>query len=74
MLQDVDRIELRDEGAFRNWGYEVARDEFGDAIVTEKQVFEVELLADDGGELAGDGGGDHLFGEIAIRAGEIVAE
>ncbi len=26
------------EGAFRDWGYELAREEFGDRIVTEDQV------------------------------------
>ncbi|HTT08929.1 MAG TPA: isocitrate dehydrogenase (NADP(+)) [Gammaproteobacteria bacterium] len=29
------------EGAFRNWGYEVARDEFGDRTVTEEELFSV---------------------------------
>ncbi len=28
------------EGAFRDWGYEVARDEFADTVVTEAEVFE----------------------------------
>ena len=28
------------EGAFRNWGYEVAREEFGDRTVTEKELYE----------------------------------
>ena len=28
------------EGAFRNWGYEVARDEFGDYTVTEDELWE----------------------------------
>ena len=27
------------EGAFRNWGYEVARDEFGDQTITEDEVW-----------------------------------
>ncbi len=27
------------EGAFRNWGYEVAREEFGDRTVTEEQLY-----------------------------------
>ena len=27
------------EGAFRNWGYELAREEFGDVTVTEDEVF-----------------------------------
>ncbi len=27
------------EGAFRNWGYEVARDEFGDVTITEDQLW-----------------------------------
>jgi len=28
------------EGAFRNWGYEVARDEFGEATITEDELWE----------------------------------
>ena len=28
------------EGAFRDWGYEVARDEFGDRTITENDVYE----------------------------------
>ncbi|HHT9118666.1 MAG TPA: isocitrate dehydrogenase (NADP(+)) [Candidatus Hypogeohydataceae bacterium YC38] len=28
------------EGAFRNWAYEVARDEYGDSTITEKQLVE----------------------------------
>ncbi|MCE5231114.1 isocitrate dehydrogenase (NADP(+)) [bacterium] len=28
------------EGAFRDWGYEVAREEFADATITEAEVFE----------------------------------
>ncbi len=27
------------EGAFRNWGYEVARDEFGSVTITEEQLY-----------------------------------
>ena len=28
------------EGAFRAWGYEVAREEFGKHIITEKDLYE----------------------------------
>ncbi len=28
------------EGAFRNWGYELARDEFGDVTITEEELYE----------------------------------
>lgn len=28
------------EGAFRNWGYELAREEFGDRTITEKELLE----------------------------------
>ena len=28
------------EGAFRNWGYEVAKEEFGDATITEDELWE----------------------------------
>lgn len=27
------------EGAFRNWGYEVAKDEFGDVTITEEELY-----------------------------------
>ncbi|MDH3317608.1 MAG: isocitrate dehydrogenase (NADP(+)), partial [Gammaproteobacteria bacterium] len=27
------------EGAFRNWGYEVAREEFGDSTITEEELY-----------------------------------
>ena len=29
------------EGAFRDWGYQVAREEFGSVTITEKELFEV---------------------------------
>ena len=29
------------EGAFRNWGYELAKDEFGEQIVTEEELYSV---------------------------------
>ena len=29
------------EGAFRNWGYELAKDEFGEEIVTEEELYAV---------------------------------
>ncbi len=28
------------EGAFRNWGYEVAKDDFGDVTITEKELWD----------------------------------
>jgi isocitrate dehydrogenase len=35
------------EGAFKNWGYEVARDEFRDKIITESELWD-ETVAEDG--------------------------
>ncbi len=29
------------EGAFRNWGYEIAKDEFGDVTITEEELYSV---------------------------------
>ncbi len=29
------------EGAFRNWGYEIAKEEFGDVTITEEELYDV---------------------------------
>ncbi|HCL94784.1 MAG TPA: NADP-dependent isocitrate dehydrogenase, partial [Gammaproteobacteria bacterium] len=29
------------EGAFRSWGYELAKEEFGDQVVTEEELYAV---------------------------------
>ena len=59
------------EGAFREWGYEVARDEFGDKTVTEEQV-----SANFGGKmpegkiLVKDRIADSMFQQIILRPKE----
>jgi len=59
------------EGAFRDWGYEVARDEFGDVTITEQQ-----LLSDYGGEqpkdkiVIKDRIADSMFQQILTRTDE----
>ena len=42
------------EGAFRNWGYELARTEFGDHTITEEQLWD-------------DHGGDQPEGKVVIK-------
>jgi len=42
------------EGAFRNWGYEIAREEFGELTVTEEELREKH-------------GGDHPAGKVVIK-------
>ncbi len=58
------------EGAFRDWGYEVAKDEFGDRTITETQRYE-----DDDGRAAGgivikDRIADAMFQQILLRPEE----
>jgi len=59
------------EGAFRNWGYELAMEEFGDAVITEAVLWEqhnVTLLA---GRLSSkDRICDSLFQPILLRPSE----
>ncbi len=59
------------EGAFRDWGYEVAREEFGDLV-----VFEDELAAKHGGNipegkvLVNDRIADAMFQQVLLRPAE----
>ncbi len=59
------------EGAFRDWGYELAREEFGNVVVTEKQLWD-----EHGGKLAAgkllikDRIADAMFQQVLLRPDE----
>ena len=56
------------EGAFRDWGYEVAADEFGDSTITESAVWDG---ADPAGKLViGDRIADAMFQQVLLRPDE----
>jgi len=59
------------EGAFRDWGYELATDEFGDVVVTEKQLwddYDGKLPA--GKLLVKDRIADAMFQQLLLRPDE----
>jgi len=56
------------EGAFREWGYEVAKDEFGDKTVTEKEV--TEGASADGKVVIKDRIADAMFQQLLLRPDE----
>ncbi|MBS1116729.1 MAG: icdA [candidate division NC10 bacterium] len=56
------------EGAFRDWGYEVARAEFRDAVVTEEEV--AGGASRDGKVLINDRIADSVFQQILTRTAE----
>jgi isocitrate dehydrogenase len=59
------------EGAFRDWGYEVARDEFGDITVTEAEVMEkYGGKVPEGKIVIKDRIADNMFQQILTRANE----
>ena len=59
------------EGAFRNWGYEVAREVFGDRIVTEEEVWErFDGQAPEGRVVIRDRIADAMFQQILLRPAE----
>jgi isocitrate dehydrogenase len=59
------------EGAFRNWGYEVAREVFGDRIVTEEEVWEkYDGQAPAGRVVIKDRIADAMFQQILLRPAE----
>ncbi|MBM3334424.1 isocitrate dehydrogenase (NADP(+)) [Candidatus Sumerlaeota bacterium] len=59
------------EGAFRDWGYEVSRDEFGRYIVTEEQVqSEYEGKAPAGKIIVKDRIADSMFQQVLLRPDE----
>ena len=59
------------EGAFRNWGYEVAREVFGDRIVTEEEVWgKYDGQAPAGRVVIKDRIADAMFQQILLRPAE----
>jgi len=59
------------EGAFRTWGYEVAREVFGDRIVTEEEVWEkYDGQAPAGRVVIKDRIADAMFQQILLRPAE----
>ena len=67
------------EGAFKDWGYELAKAEFRDKIITEDELFDDKASALRGGAAAGNAGGrliikdriaDSMFQQIQLRPDE----
>jgi isocitrate dehydrogenase len=59
------------EGSFAKWGYEVATEEFGDAFVTEKALWEeLDGKMPQGKKLVKDRIADSIFQQIQTRPGE----
>lgn len=59
------------EGAFRDWGYEVAKEEFGDQIILEKELEDQEILDPPKGKiLIRDRIADSMFQQILLRPEE----
>jgi isocitrate dehydrogenase len=56
------------EGAFREWGYEVAKDEFGDKTITEDELFEKhDGRAPDGKIIIKDRLADNMLQQLVTR-------
>src|SRR5437588_1434078 len=67
------------EGAFKDWGYEVARQEFRDRVITEDELLDEKASALRGGAKPGHAGGrllvkdriaDSMFQQIQLRPDE----
>ena len=59
------------EGAFSQWGYEVAREKFGDKTITEAEVFEkYNGVAPEGKIIIKDRIADMLFQQVLLRPDE----
>lgn len=59
------------EGAFRDWGYEVARDEFGDAVITERELWKsFDGKLPEGKILLNDRIADSMFQQVLLRPAE----
>ncbi|MBI5253398.1 MAG: NADP-dependent isocitrate dehydrogenase, partial [Euryarchaeota archaeon] len=56
------------EGAFRDWGYEVAREEFGDKIITEQEKYSNTLP--EGKLVIKDRLADNMFQQLLTRTSE----
>jgi len=59
------------EGAFRNWGYELAREEFGDVTITEEALWDkYDGNAPEGKVVIKDRIADAMFQQILLRPAE----
>jgi isocitrate dehydrogenase len=59
------------EGAFKEWGYEVAKEEFGDRVVTESELWdEHDGKLPDGKILVKDRIADAMFQQVLLRPAE----
>ncbi|MFH1115342.1 MAG: isocitrate dehydrogenase (NADP(+)) [Pseudomonadota bacterium] len=59
------------EGAFRDWGYEVAREEFADQVITESDLSEkYQGTLPEGKILMNDRIADAMFQQVLLRPGE----
>ena len=59
------------EGAFRDWGYEIARQEFGDSTVTEDELWEIHKgIAPQGKIIIKDRIADAMFQQVILRPDE----
>lgn len=58
------------EGAFRDWGYELAKAEFGDATITEAEIASSGRPRPDGKVLVNDRIADNMFQQILTRPSE----
>ena len=59
------------EGAFRQWGYEVARDEFADQVVTEEDLYaKYDGVLPEGRILLNDRIADAIFQQLLLRPAE----
>jgi isocitrate dehydrogenase len=67
------------EGAFKDWGYELAREEFRERIITEDEVYDEKASVLRGGAKSGQAGGrliikdriaDSMFQQIQLRPDE----
>ena len=62
------------EGAFRDWGYEVASEEFGGQIVTEQELWEkYDGKAPEGRVVVKDRIADAMFQQLLLRPDELLA-
>jgi len=59
------------EGAFKDWGYEVARDEFSEKTLTEKELFEkYDGIQPEGKVVIKDRIADSMFQQVLLRPSE----
>ncbi len=58
------------EGAFRDWGYEVAREEFADVTITEEELWEKYDGKADGKIVIKDRIADNMFQQLLTRTAE----